>query len=220
MLQGIALFLFVGVSMLLAAVAIGLSAVVLVVLSQFEQGQRRQAGPRSDFLETLQRRLGTKALRDIADVHRAYRAFFGVGVLRASHLEDIAEFLRRAAQRIESVPAEARGAKRHPALNRVRELAAANHRALEVERMCAPFSGTPEPERRILEEILGLPGEDKAARRSALDALAKAVRFRHDTLEWLDEGSRRAVRLARWGWYTTLALGLLSLLLGVLCLGL
>ncbi len=99
MLQGIVLFLFVGVSMLLAAVAVGLSTVFLVILSHFEQVRRRQARPRSDFLQTLQRRLGRKTFRDIGAVHQSYRAFFGVGVLRSSHLEDIAELLRRTMHR-------------------------------------------------------------------------------------------------------------------------
>ena len=220
MLQGIALFLFVGVSMFLAVVAIGLSAVFLAVLSQFEQVQRRQASVRSDFLEALQRRLGTKAFRDIGAVHRLYREFFGVGVLRSAHLDDIAEFLRRATQRIAPAPGESRGGTPEATRELLRELIAANQRALDVERMCAPFSGTPEPERRMLQDLLDLPADRKAAATPTLDALARAIRFRQDALEWLDEGSRRAVRLARWGWYGTLVLAFLCMLLGVLCLGL
>ena len=111
MLQGIVLCLFVGISRLLAAVAVGLSAVFLAVLSHFEQVQRRQARPRSDFLNKLQRRLGRKTFRGIGAVHQSYRAFFGVGVLRSSHLEDIAEVLQRAMHRIASEPQKSRGGK-------------------------------------------------------------------------------------------------------------
>ncbi|OGB94534.1 MAG: hypothetical protein A2Z31_05195 [candidate division NC10 bacterium RBG_16_65_8] len=220
MLQGIVLFLFVGISMLLAAVAVGLSAVFLAVLSHFEQVQRRQARPRSDFLNKLQRRLGRKTFRGIGAVHQSYRAFFGVGVLRSSHLEDIAEVLQRAMHRIASEPQKSRGGKLQEKIQLLRGLLAANQRALDVERMCVPFSGTPEPERRILEEILELPVEDKTTVTAKLDALAKAIRFRQDTVEWLDQGSRRSVKLARWGWYGTLTLAILSAILGLISLGL
>jgi len=220
MLEGIALFAFVGVSMLLAAVAVGLSGVFLVILSHFEQVQRRQARPRSDFLIRLQHQLGRKTFRDISAVHQSYRAFFGVGVLRSSHLEDIADFLQRVMHRITSGPQKFRGGRLEAKIELLRELLAANQRALDVERMCVPFSGTPEPERRMLEEILELPVEDKITVTAKLDALAKAIRFRQDTVEWLDQGSRRSVKLARWGWYATLTLAILSIILGVLCLGL
>jgi hypothetical protein len=105
-------------------------------------------------------------------------------------------------------------------LDVLRELLAANERALEVERMCAPFSGTPELEREILEDLLALPAEEKTKLTAKLDALAKAVRFRQDTLERLSEESDRSLKLARWGWYSTLALAVLVGILGFLCLGL
>lgn len=220
MLQGIVLFLFVGVSMLLAIVAVGLSAVFLVVLSHLEQVQRRQARPRSDFLKLLQRRLGRKSFRDIGAVHQSYRAFFGVGVLRSAHLEDIAELLQKAMHRIASEPQRFRGDRLQGTMALLSELLAANQRALDVERMCVPFSGTPEPERRILEEILGLPLDDKSTVTAKLDALAKAIKFRHDTVEWLEQESRRSIKFARCGWYGTLTLAVLSVILGLVCLGL
>jgi len=83
-----------------------------------------------------------------------------------------------------------------------------------------PFSGTPELERGILGELLELPVEDKSKVAAKLDALAKAIRFRQDTLDRLGEESSRSLRMARWGWYGALALALLVVILGFLCLGL
>jgi hypothetical protein len=85
--------------------------------------------------------------------------------------------------------------------------------------MCVPFSGTPEYERGILVELLELPVEDKTKVSAKLGALAKAIRFRQDRLERLDDESYRSLRLAEWGWYGTLALAILVVILGLLCLG-
>jgi hypothetical protein len=218
-LQGILLFLFVGLSMLFAAVAAGLSAVFLVVLSRFERLRRRQPNPRGEFLRILQHRLRRETIRDITDVHQSYRGFFGVPVLRSSHLEEIAEFLQRAVSRIDSARPGSQDGKLQAKIQDVRELLAANQRALDVERMCVPFSGTPEPERGILTALLERPLEDKTQVGAKLVELAKAIRFRQDTLERLGQESARSLSLARWGWYGTLALAVLSGLLGLMCLG-
>ncbi len=218
-LEGIALFVFVGLAMLVVAAAIGMSVFFLVVLARFEQVRQRQAGPRSDFIEKLLRGVARKKIRDIGDVHSSYRAFFGVDVLRGSHLEDIADSLQGAAHRIAlESPATAKG-RRNVALQLLPELLAANQRALEVERMCVPFSGTPAHERGILAGILGLSAEDRAAVMAKLDELAKAIRFRQDTLERLGQERARSLQLARWGWYGTLVLAILAAVLGLLCLG-
>lgn len=219
-LQGIVLFVFVGASMLFAAVAIGLSAVFLAVLSRFERMRRMPPSSRSVFLGKLLRGLSRNTFRDIGDVHHAYRVFFGVGVLRSAHLEEIREFLERAMHRIPSAPEGPPDGPLQAKLASLRELLAANQRLLEVERMCVPFSGTPELERGILGELLDLPLEDKSKVTAKLDALAKAIRFRQDTLERLAEESSRSLRMARWGWYGALVLALLVVLLGFLCLGL
>lgn len=219
-LEGILLFLFVGVSMFLAALAVGVSALALVVLSRFDRMRRRPSDSRPEFLKRLLRGLSRKSLREIGDVHRAYRAFFGTGALRASHLEEIEEFLRGALHVIAAAAPGARNGEAEAKDRLVRELMAANARALEVERMCGRYSGTPELERGLLQELLALPAEDKTKARAALDTLARAIRFRQDTLERLEEESDRSLRLARWGWYGTLALAALALVLGFLSLGL
>jgi hypothetical protein len=215
--QGIILFVFVGASLLFAAVAAGLSGVFLVELWRVEQVRRRRALSRAAFLRRLLRRLG--AMRDIADVHDAYRAFFGVAVMRSSHLEDVSEFLQQAMRRLTAGPQEPSEGKRHAKIESLQELLAANGRALEVERMCVPFSGTPEPERGALEELLDMPAGDGARAAAKLDILAKAIRSRQDTLDRLGEQNIRALRLARWGWYVTMALAVLTGILGLICLG-
>ena len=219
-LQGIVLFAFVGASMLFALVAIGLSAVFLAMLSRFDRMRQRPPDSRPAFLRKLLDGLSRSTFRDIGDVHRAYRAFFGIGVLRSSHLEEIDEFLRQAMHRIPSPPEGPPDGPSTEKFTLLRELHAANRRALEVERMCVPFSGTPEMERGILGELLELPVEDKSKVATRLDALAKAIRFRQDTLDRLEEESARSLRLARWGWYEALALAILVGILGFLCLGL
>ena len=75
-------------------------------------------------------------------------------------------------------------------------------------------------EREILGELLELPAEDKTKLTAKLDALAKAIRFRQDALERLEEEGARSLRVARWGWYGVLALAVLVGILGFLCLGL
>ncbi len=217
-LQGIALFVFVGLSMLLAVVAIGSAGVALFALARFERIEHRQARPRTDFLITLVRGLTKNAIRNIGDVHDAYRAFFGVGVLRSSHLEEIGECLQRAALRLGAAPPPSPGAPPET-IERVQELLAANQRALDVDRMCVPFSGTPEPERELLEELLQLPAEDKIRTAAKLEELAKAVRFRQDTVDHLRHKSARSVTLAQWGWYGVLALAVVSIILGLASLG-
>jgi hypothetical protein len=219
-LQGIVLFAFVGASMLFAVVAIGLSAVFLVMLSRFERMRRNPPSSRPAFVRKLLDGLSRDAFQHIGDVHHAYRVFFGIGVLKSSHLQEIGEFLEQARRRIPSAP---EGPPEGPLQARIallRELFAANQRALDVERMCVPFSGTPELERGMLGELLELPVGDKSKLTAKLDALAKAIRFRQDTLDRLEEESARSLRVARWGWYGALALAMLVGILGFLCLGL
>lgn len=219
-LQGILLFVFVGASMLFALAAIGLSAVFLVMLSRFEQMRRRPPSSGPEFLRTLLRGLSRDAFRQIGAVHQAYRGFFGVGVLRSSHLEEISGFLEQAIRRIPTAPEGPPVGPEQAKLALLRELLAANQRALEVERMCIPFSGTPEMERGILGDLLALPAEDKQKLTTKLDALARAIRFRQDALDRLEEESARSLKVARWGWYGVLSLGILVGILGFLCLGL
>jgi hypothetical protein len=171
-------------------------------------------------MQKLLRGLSNNAFQDIGDVHHAYRAHFATSILRGSHLQEIGEFLKSAMRQLPTAPPEARDSGLEAKMAFLREMAAANERALKVERMCAPFSGTPELERELLEEVLELPAEDKAKLTAKLDALAKAIRFRQDTLERLSEESDRSLKLARWGWYGTLALAILVGILGFLCLGL
>jgi hypothetical protein len=217
-LAGIVLFVFVGALILAAVFAAGLSAVYLAVLSRFEQTRRRPAHSRADFVRKLVRDVSRRAVRDLDDVHRSYRRFVGADVMRSSHLEELDEFLQGAMRQI----ALTKGASENGAREKVQflhDLRAANHRALEVEQMCAPFSGTPEHERGLLKELLVSPLEDEAAARAKLSALAKAIRFRQDALERLRLESDRSLQLARWGWYGTLTLAILLALLGFVCLG-
>ena len=219
-LQGILLFAFVGAAMLFAVVAIGLSAVFLTMLSRFERMRRRPPSAGQEFLRKLLRGLSRDAFQNIGAVHHAYRAVFGVGVLRSSHLQEIGEFLEQAIRRMPSAPEGLPDGPSKEKIALLRELLATNQRALDVERMCVPFSGTPELEREILGDLLELPAEDKTKLTAKLDALAKAIRFRQDALERLEEEGARSLSVARWGWYGVLALAVLVGILGFLCLGL
>ncbi len=218
-LAGIFLFLFVGGSILLAGVAVVLSAVFLGELWRFDRMRRRQPNARLAFGKKLLRGLANKAIKDISDVYNSYRAFLGIEALKASHLEEIAEYLRRAMPRTASAPHGPPDARLHENTQVVEELLAANQRALEVELHCVPFSGTPEPERQLLEEILELTAEDKPTVSAKLGVLAKAIRIRQDTVERLDRESGRCLRLARWGWFGTAGFSILSIILGILALG-
>jgi hypothetical protein len=218
-LDGIALFVFVGALILLAVIAAGLSAVFLSVLSRFDDMRRRPPNARGVFVHRLVRDVSRRAVRDLDDVHRSYRRFFGADVMRGAHLEELDEILQGAMRQIASGPPGASENGLRETIQLVQDLRAANHRALEVERMCAPFSGTPEQERGILKELLRHPADDKAAVMVHLSALAKAIRFRQDALDRLRVESDRSLQLARWGWYGTLTLAILLMILGLLCLG-
>lgn len=219
-LQGILLFAFVGAAMLVAVVAVGLSVVFLAMLSRFEQMRRRPPDAGPEFLRRLLRGLSRDAFQHIGAVHHAYREFFGVSVLRSSHLEDISGFLEQAIRRIPAAPEGPPAGPAQATLALLQDLLAANQRALEVERMCVPFSGTPELERGLLSELLALPMDDKTKLTSKLDALARAIRFRQDALDRLEEEGTRSLKVGRWGWYGVLALAILVGILGFLCLGL
>jgi hypothetical protein len=217
--QGIAPFLFAAGSVLLAALAVGLSAIFLVRLARIEGVRRRRVRPRSDFLEKLLRRLARKRIRHIGDVHNSYRAFFGVDVLRGSHLEEVAEFLQQALFRTASTTQELPNRRPWVRTQSLHQLLVVNQRALEVEMMCVPFSGTPDPERRVLEELLELTEGDKTKAAARLNVLAKAIRIRQDAVERLGQESSRSLRWARWGWYGTLVFAGLSAVLGIMYMG-
>jgi hypothetical protein len=219
-LQGILLFVFVGSAMLFAAAIVGLSAVFLVMLSRFDELRRRPPSSRPAFMRKLLRGVSRNAIQNISDVHAMYRTFFGVGTLRSSHLEEIGEFLDSAMRRLSSTPEMQPAGPSQKTRDVLAGLHAANQRALDVERMCIPFSGTPETERGILADLLELPVEDKSRMAAKLDALAKTIRFRQDTLDRLADESARSLRVARWGWYGALTLSVLVGILGFLCLGL
>ncbi len=218
-LKGVASVVFVGSSILLAGLAVVLSAVFLHELSRLARMRSRRDNPRSDFLKRLLPGVANGAIKDISDVHNAYRLFFGIGSLRASHLEEIADFLRTAMARIASAPRGSLEARAHGKTQMLRELLAVNQRTLEVELQCVPFSGTPEPERQYLEEVLGLAAEDIRKIGPKLDALAMVIRLRQDAVEQLGRESGRSLRLARWGWLGTAGFSILSIILGMLVLG-
>jgi hypothetical protein len=218
-LKGIVLFLFVGGSILLAGLAIAVSAAVLLQLSRFERVRRRLANPRAAFVKTLLRGIAVEKIQDVGDVHNAYRAFFGIGGLRASHLTEIAEFLRAAMLPGASSPQRPSDAQLHQTAHMLGNLLAANQHALEVELLCVPFSGTPEPERQLLEEISELATADRAVAGTKLAALAKAIRIRQDTVERLDRERGRSLRLARWGWLGAVGFSILTIVFGVMALG-
>jgi len=75
-------------------------------------------------------------------------------------------------------------------------------------------------ERELLGELLELPLDDRPKLTAKLDALARAIRFRQDALDRLEEEGARSLKVARWGWYGVLALAILVAILGFLCLGL
>jgi hypothetical protein len=218
-LKGIALFLFVGGSILFAGLAIVVSALVLLQLSRFERVRWRLANSRAAFVKTLLRGIAGETIHDIGDVYNAYRAFFGIGALRASHLEEIAEFLRAAMLRGASSPPKPSDVQLHQTAHMLGNLLAANQRPLEVELQCVPFSGTTELERQLLEEISELATADRAVAGTKLAALAKAIRIRQDTVERLDRERGRSLKLARWGWLGMVGFSVLTIVLGVVALG-
>jgi len=218
-LEGVASVVFVGGSILLAGMAVPLSAVFLRELSRLAWMRRRRDNPRADFLKRLLPGVAKRAIQDISDVHNAYRMFFGIGTLRASHLEEIADFLRTAMVRMASAPHGPSDARSDENIQVLRELLAVNQRTLEVELQCVPFSGTPEPERQLLEEVLERTAGDTRRVGPKLDALAKAIRIRQDAVEQLGRESGRSLRLARWGWLGTAGFSILSIILGILALG-
>lgn len=217
-LEGILLFLFAGASILSACVALAFSVVCLLAVSRIERMRQRGAAARSAFVNELLRGLANKRIRDLNEVHNSYRAFLGTVTLRASHLEELAGFLRSAMLRTASARESSKSGL-DDGTQLLQELLAGNQRVLEVEQHCVPFSGTPEPERQLLEEILELPATDKTTVSAKLDKLARAIRIREDTVERLDREGGRSLRLARWGWFGTVGFSLLSIILAILALG-
>lgn len=218
-LGGVVFFAFVGGSILTASLAVVFSAVLLMEVSRLARMRRRRADPRWDYLKILRRELARRAIKDIDDLYDSYRAFFGVQTLRAPHLEEIAEFLQGAMGQIAPRSHEPSDARRRARIQTLRELLAVNRRAMEVELQCVPFSGTPEPERQLLEGILEATGEDRSKVTRNLEALARGIRIRQDTGERLSWESDRCLGLARWGWIGTLVFSILSIVLGILGLG-
>jgi hypothetical protein len=217
--QGIVPFLFAVGSILLAAAAVALSVLFLARLAHFEDLRQRHARPRSDFLKKLLRGLARGRIRDLADVHNAYRAFFGIDTLTGAHLEEIGEFLQQAVARTPPAAEELPQGRPWARSHSVRELLAMNQRAQEAERLCAPFSGAPDPERRLLESLLGLTVGDKVEAAARLRVLARAIRIRHDAAERLGRERDRSLRWAQLGWCATLALALLAAILAIMYLG-
>ena len=215
-LEGIALFLFAGSSILCACVAVALSPVFLAALAHFERMRRRPNDLRSVFLKKLLRGL-TRKVRNLNDVHDTYRVLLGISTLRASHLDDIGKFLQRAKERTASAHKASDDSANEKTML-LDGLITANQRALEVERQCVPFSGTPQPEQQLLEDLLELTRGGQTTAHVKLDALARAIRDRQDALERLGRESGRSLKLARLGWYGTLGFSILSIILGILAL--
>jgi hypothetical protein len=205
---------------LVAVFTAGLALVFLATLSRFEVMRRRPPNGRGVFMQKLVRDLSGRVLQDLDDVHLSYRRFFGTDVMRSAHLEELDELLQGATRQIAAGSQGSAENGVRETIQRIHEVRAANRRALDVERMCAPFSGTPDDERRILKALLTCPSGDQPTMATQLNALAKTIRFRQDSLERLRAESDRSLQLARWGWYGTLTLAILLAMLGLLCLGL
>ncbi len=217
-LAGVLLFLFVGGAILLAGMTILVSTIFLIELRLLAK-QRRRPDARSAFGDKLLRDLTRGTIREIADVYDAYRSFLGIEVLRSSHLEDIREFLQAAISQSAGMHPQAVGAEVHADIQLAQELLAANERALEVEMHCAPFSGTPEPERHLLEDLVNLTAGDDRPAMMKLGLLAKAIRTRLDALDGAEREGARTMTLARWGWIGTICFSLLAIILGLLIIG-
>lgn len=218
-LKGIALFLVVGGSILLAGLALAVSAGVLLQLARLEQMRWRLATSRAAFVRTLRRAVAGERIHDVGDMHHAYRAFFGIDALRASHLEEIADFLRAAMRPGASSPHRPAEARLPQTAHRLGKLLAANQRALEAERQWVPFAGTLEPERHLLEAVAELATAEGDGVDTKLAALATAIRIRQDTAQRLDRERSRLLRWAWWGWLGTAGFALLTIVFGVMALG-
>ena len=168
----------------------------------------------STFVTTLQNGVINGTICTLDDVNVFYAAYFDAPQLSYRDAERLGLFLRKLLLG-PSLPSHVSStAPLERLVPVVRELIAAHDSAMEDVRKELPFSGTPSPERELLQDISALATGERSRLDSKLTELAKAVRIRQEMIERISDERGRSLRWAKWGAIGTVLFSLVSIILG------
>jgi hypothetical protein len=151
------------------------------------------------------------ALADVIDLYRAHFEEDNPGAIH-SHLSKL---LRRAELAIAAQGIHVVAADLKEALPLLRKFLSENEVLVREEEVRIPFSGTPSPERQLLQDVLELTAGDRDIVRSKLTEIAHAVTVRQDTIQRLGEEGRQSLRWAKLGLVGTVVFSMISIALGI-----
>lgn len=189
--------------------------IFISVLLAFRRQQAERMARRESFVEAILRCLERDTLSSINDLHDLFRAHFTKSNLNYGDFEGLSQLVRSAIKKVATGENMSRQKNLSKGLPQLRTLLAANEDCLRQEQVRIPFSGTPSPERQLLEDILELTTSDKELIRFKLNELAKAIRVRQETIDRLGTESHQSLVWAKWGLAGTVVFSLISIALAV-----
>lgn len=205
------IFLWIGGSAFVLAYAIGVWLGWRSIVRRRERYRQREAAFVQLLLGAV--RNGTAAsLPNVVDLYRAHFHDERPGGPIHAHLS---ELLRRAELVIAAEGKYVIAADVKENLPLLRRVLAENEELARQEEVRIPFSGTPSPERELLQDVLELTASDRDIVRAKLTEIAHAVTARHDTIHRLGEEGRQSLRWAKLGLAGTVAFSIISITLGI-----
>lgn len=169
-----------------------------------------------EFVAVLLGAFQNKALDNSNDITSLYEAHFGVARERVEMYARSHLLLKKLQLRISTGNSGVSARLLVDRLDELRQLTTSVHTLLKAEELKAPFYGTPEMERALLEDVLELTMADRNLVHMKLTRLAELIRVRQDTIEVLGEEKGSARRLAYWGLAGTVVFGVASTILGLM----
>lgn len=179
------------------------------------QRRRRQKAQQEEaFITALLLAIENKAVESLAHVVDFHRGHFNTSPFSSADRQQLSALLRRAAVRVATRQTAASVALAET-IEVLRRVLAANEETLKAEELRVPFSGTPSPERELLEDLLELTRGEKEQVRNKLNEIARAIAIRQDTVHRLGEEGRQSLRYAKLGLFGTLFFSLVSIALTI-----
>lgn len=183
-------------------------AVIWATFAFIRYRKKRREEKDNKFVELVIKAINKSSIETIEDIQDYYRAYFDQPNLSIIDHERMAQLLRKASLKIGT----SEGVKNSDNAGQfIRGMLSASQSVVQEEEKKVPFSGTPTPERGLLEDVLELTQNERPILRTKLDELAKAIRIRQETVDKLSEEKGESLKWAKRGLWGTVLFSAISI---------
>ncbi|MCP4704499.1 MAG: hypothetical protein GY865_07800 [candidate division Zixibacteria bacterium] len=171
---------------------------------------------RLEFHKIILRSFRNETILGVEDLISFHKSHFGGNFLRVYQLTDIKESLENALLKISSSTSGHEIKELIPRLDDLRDLITKVDAVLKSEEFKVPFYGTPEEERKLLEDIFELTKTDRDIIRNKLSELADLITARDHTISVLGEEKGKAGTRATLGLIGTVIFGVATIIIAII----